>query len=127
MKGILLLLLIMSLVLTFAGGGLLSRPQEAEMTVYISDELSVDEARMVGTKLQQLPEVMQCTFVSAEQAWEDFVEDQEDPEAFAGVEADMLRHRYVLAVNTDDLEELAETIRKIEGVDEVKIDRLPLG
>lgn len=46
--------------------------QTSEILVYIDSQLSDAEARSVGTKINMLDNVLQATFVSREEALEDF-------------------------------------------------------
>ncbi|MBO5953542.1 MAG: permease-like cell division protein FtsX [Oscillospiraceae bacterium] len=88
-----------------------------EILVYVDSSLSDAEAKSVGTKLNQLENVHQAKFVSREQALEDFIKDHQDDEAFSGVEAADLRHRFVVVLEDNSLmEQTDEQIRQIPGV-----------
>ena len=69
--------------------------QTSEILVYVDTSLSDAEARSIGTKLNLLDNVLKSTFVSREQALEDFIADHDGDSAFSGVRAEDLRHRYV--------------------------------
>lgn len=121
MKRMILLLLALTLLFSLAGCGLFGKTKEVTMLVYLDQELSEAEARTLGTQLNRLPEVTQAQFVSGEVAWNAFLEDQEDPEAFTGMGGEILRHRFEVTASTADAEALAERIEEIEGVDEVNV------
>ena len=92
-----------------------------EILVYVDSELSDAEAKSVGTKINMVSNVLQSKFVSREQALEDFVADHEGDEAFSGVEAEDLRHRFVVTLEDNALmKETVEELEKIDGV--VKIN-----
>ena len=91
--------------------------QTSEILVYVDSELSDAEARSIGTKINTLNNIMQATFISRQEALEDFVEDHEGDSAFSGVQADDLRHRFVVVL--EDNTKMLETdnqIKQIPGV-----------
>ena len=67
--------------------------QTSEILVYIDSELPDAEARSVGTKINMLDNVLQATYISREEALQDFVEDHGNDPAFSGVQPQDLRHR----------------------------------
>ena len=69
-----------------------------EILVYIDDSLSNAEAKSVGTKLNTIENVHQIRFVSREEALANFRADHEEDEAFDGVQASDLRHRFVVSL-----------------------------
>lgn len=91
-----------------------------EILVYVDSSLSDAKARSVGTHINKVPNVYKSEFVSREQALKDFVADHQDDEAFSGVEAEDLRHRYVVVLKDNALmEETVEAIRGIPGVADI--------
>ena len=91
--------------------------QTNEILVYIDTELSEAEAKSVGTKINMVDNILQATFVSREEALEDFIADHEGDEAFNGVEASDLRHRFVVLLEDNRLMEQTDAaIQNIPGV-----------
>ena len=91
-----------------------------EVVVYISDSLDDAEAKSVGTEISNIPNVQDRTFISREEALEAFIKENGDNEAFAGVEAADLRHRYVVVLEDNRLiEDTVKQLEEIEGVDKV--------
>ena len=91
--------------------------QTSEILVYVDADLSDAEARSIGTKINLLDNVLQATFISREEALEDFVADHDGDSAFSGVQASDLRHRYV--VTLEDNTKLKETdaqLKQLPGV-----------
>lgn len=91
-----------------------------EVIVYISDSLSEAEAKSIGTQISNIPNVHDRTFVTREQALEEFIQNNGGEDAFAGVEASDLRHRYVVTLEDNRL--IEDTVRQLEninGVDKV--------
>lgn len=91
--------------------------QTSEILVYVDSELSDAEARSIGTKINTLDNILRSDFISREEALEDFVNDHEGDSAFSGVQAEDLRHRYVVALedNTKMMETDAQ-LKQIAGV-----------
>ena len=85
-----------------------------EVMVYIDENLSDAEARSVGTKINTIENVLQATFVSREEALKNFVEDHQGDAAFSGVEAQDLRHRFVVTLM--DNSKIHETCEQMEGI-----------
>ena len=85
-----------------------------EVLVYVDSELSDAEARSVGTKINRLDNIMQSTFVSREQALQEFIADHQEDEAFVGVDAEDLRHRFVVTLEDNSLME--QTCAQLEGI-----------
>ena len=91
--------------------------QTSEIMVYIDTSLSDAEARSVGTKINALDNILQATFVSREEALEDFVADHDGDSAFSGVQASDLRHRYVVTLEDNTLmEQTDQQLQQIPGV-----------
>ena len=91
--------------------------QTNEIMAYVEADLSDAEAKSIGTKINMLDNVLQATFVSREQALADFIEDHEGDEAFNGVEATDLRHRFVIVLEDNRLmQETDAAIKNIPGV-----------
>ena len=91
--------------------------QTSEILVYIDSELSDAEAKSIGTKINMLDNVLQATFVSREQALQNFIEDHKGDSAFSGVQAEDLRHRFVVTLEENSLMfETDQQLKSIPGV-----------
>lgn len=91
--------------------------QTSEILVYIDSDLSDAEARSIGTKINLLDNVLQATFVSREEALQDFIADHNGDSAFNGVQASDLRHRYVVTLEDNTkMEQTDEQLKQIPGV-----------
>ena len=88
-----------------------------EILVYIDDTLSDAEAKSVGTKLNTIENVHQIRFVSREEALANFRADHQEDEAFDGVQASDLRHRFVVVLEDNALmEQTDKQIKALPGV-----------
>ena len=91
--------------------------QTSEILVYVDSDLSDAEARSIGTKINLLDNVLQSTFVSREEALEDFIADHDGDSAFSGVQASDLRHRYVVSLEDNLLmKQTDEQLKQLPGV-----------
>ena len=88
--------------------------QTNEVLVYVDETLSDSDAKSIGTKINLIENVKLSTFVSREQALEDFIADHEGDAAFNGVEASDLRHRYVVTLEDNALME--QTVKELEQI-----------
>ena len=78
------------------------------------------EARSVGTRINTIENVLQAEFVSREVALQNFVADHEGDDAFSGVDAEDLRHRYVVTLMDNALmKETVEQLRSVSGVADI--------
>ena len=88
-----------------------------EILVYVDSSLPDAEARSIGTKINRVANVHNATFVSSEEALQEFVADHQEDEAFSGVRAEDLRHRYVVVlVDNTLMKQTEEEIKAIPGV-----------
>ena len=89
----------------------------SEILVYVDSSLSDAEAKSIGTKINMLDNVLQATFVSREEALQKFVADHQNDSAFSGVQAQDLRHRFVVTLEDNSrMEETDGQLKQIPGV-----------
>ena len=85
--------------------------REVEILVYVDENCSDAEAKSLGTRLNVIENVKSTTFVSREEALKQFFDEIGNDEDFSGVDATMLRHRYVVVL--EDSRKIKETVREI--------------
>ena len=88
-----------------------------EVLVFVDEKLSDAEARSVGTVINGLDNIYKATFVPREEALKDFVEDMDDSHVLDGVDANPLRHRFVVVLEDNAL--MRQTVADLEKVDGV--------
>ena len=94
-----------------------------EITVIIDENLPYSEALSVGTDINLVDNVLKATFQSREEALEEFLKEHEGDEAFEGVMAEDLRHRYIVVLEDNSkLEQTVEDISQIPGVAKISAD-----
>ena len=91
--------------------------QTSEILVYVDNELSDAEARSIGTKINTLNNIQKATFVSRQEALRDFIDDHEGDSAFSGVQAEDLRHRFVVVLEDNtQMQQTDNQLKQIPGV-----------
>ena len=91
--------------------------QTSEILVYVDADLPDAEARSIGTQINLLDNVLQSTFVSREEALDDFIADHDGDSAFSGVQASDLRHRYIVTLEDNLLmKQTDEQLKALPGV-----------
>ena len=88
--------------------------QTNEILAYVDSSLPEAEAKSIGTKINQIENVLQSDFVSREQALKDFIADHQEDDAFSGVEASDLRHRFVVVLEDNTI--IEQTVAEIEAL-----------
>ena len=88
-----------------------------EVMVYIDETYDEQKCNNVGTQINQIENVYRSDFVSREEALNRFVTDHDNDPAFAGVQAEDLRHRYVVKLTDNSLME--QTVKEIEAIEGV--------
>lgn len=95
--------------------------QTSEIMVYVDTELNDAEARSLGTKINTLDNIQNATFISREEALNSFVEDHNNNAAFDGVQAQDLRHRYVVILEDNtQMENTEQQLKQLPGVAKTK-------
>jgi len=91
--------------------------QTSEILVYVDSSLSDAEARSIGTKINLVDNVLQSTYVSREDALQNFIADHDGDSAFNGVQAQDLRHRFVVSLEDNTkMKQTDEQLKQIPGV-----------
>lgn len=109
-----------SLVMYNLHAMVLDLEKENEVLVYIDETYSTAKAKSVGSQINMISNVHEAEFVSRQQALQDFLDEQGSADAFAGIESDTLRDRFVVSMEDNALvQETVEHIREIEGVADV--------
>ena len=97
--------------------------QTNEVLAYVDGSLTEAEAKSIGTQINMIENVLQADFVSREEALESFVQDHQEDEAFSGVEATDLRHRFRVILEDNALiEETAAQIDDLPGVVKIRAE-----
>ena len=88
--------------------------QENEILAYVDDSYTEAQAKALQKKLEAIPNVASATYISKEQALEDFVAQYPDEAMFQDLDPEILRDRY--AIKITDLEQIRQTKAAVEGI-----------
>ena len=92
-----------------------------EVIVYVKMDTSEADALSVGSDISLLENIASSRFISKEEAWKTFVEKQDNPEDFDGVDASALQHRYsVILTDNGLLDQTRKELEQIPNVEEVR-------
>ena len=88
--------------------------KENEFLAYVDDSYTQEQARGLEQQLTELDNVAEVTFVTREQALEDFLQGREENKLLSNLPASVLRDRY--RIHVKDIEDMSETVKLVEGV-----------
>ena len=103
-----------TLVAVNANGLLVDLEQENEILAYVDETYTTYQAKALQSKLEAIPNVASATYISKEQAMEDFKDQYPDEELFQNLDPEILEDRY--AIKLVDLEKQTETLAKVKEV-----------
>ena len=97
--------------------------QTNEVLAYVDSGMTEAEAKSIGTKINMIDNVLQADFISREEALKKFIKDHQEDEAFSGVEAEDLRHRFrVILEDNAKIKETASQIEALPGVVKIRAE-----
>lgn len=69
--------------------------QENAVVAFVDDSLTETQARDLQAQLEKVDNVADCTFMSRDEAKENYIEKYDGDELYGDLPADVFRHRYV--------------------------------
>ena len=94
---------------------------ENEFLAYIEEDYTEEQARALQSRIEAVPNVSQVTFVTRQEALDDFLEGRETNDLLNSLPAEVLRDRYRIHVkDIEGLKETAEAVRQVTGVANVR-------
>lgn len=113
-----------SLVAVNANANLQNLKQQSEILAFIDENYTEEQARAIESKIAAIENVREVTFISKQQAMENYTKEYGEDEAlFQDLEPEIFRDRY--SIRIVDLEQMMETaaqIDQIEGVAKIRAD-----
>ncbi len=91
--------------------------QENEILAYVDDSYDETQARALQKKLQSIPNVASATFISKQEAMEEFKAQYPDETLFQDLDPEILRDRY--AIKIADLRQQKQTVEQVKAVEGV--------
>ena len=94
---------------------------ENEFLAYIEEDYTEEQARALQSRIEAVPNVSQVTFVTRQEALDDFLEGRETNDLLNSLPAEVLRDRYRIHVkDIEGLKETSEAVRQVTGVANVR-------
>ena len=109
-----------TLVAVNANALLADLEEENEILAYVDDSYTEAQARALQSELEKVPNVASATYISKEEAMEEFKAQYPDEEMFQDLDPAILRDRF--AIRMVDLKLQSQTVEKVkevEGIAEV--------
>ena len=103
-----------TLVAVNANELLVTLEQENEILAYVDDSYTEAQARALQSELEDVPNVASVTYISNDQAMEDFKDQYPEEELFQDLDPEILEDRY--AIKLVDLEEQSETVEAVQAL-----------
>ena len=97
--------------------------QENAVVAFVDETLDDAQAKALQKKLERMESVADCTFVSREEARDNYVAQYDEDDLYSDLEADIFRHRYVIHIA--DLEMMGQVkaqLEQVEGIVKVRAD-----
>ena len=89
--------------------------KDNEFLAYIDDSLTREQGEALQSQIEAIPNVASATFVTKEQAWEDFKAQHDDKSyVFDESSPSTLRDRFVIHV--DDIQLMSDTVTQVKEV-----------
>lgn len=93
---------------------------ENEFLAYIDETYNEEQAKSLQTTLEAIPNVAEVTFVTKEEAMEDFLEGRKENALLEALPANTLRDRFRIHVeDIHDMEETTQAVAQVKGVSNV--------
>lgn len=98
--------------------------QENAVLAFVDDALTEQEARALQTKIENVNNVADCTFMSRDEAKENYIARYDGDEMYGDLPADVFRHRYVIHVTDPDrIMETKEAVEQVAGIAKARADQ----
>ena len=88
--------------------------RENAVVAFVDDTLNDVHAKELQEELMKVENVSSCTFVSREEARDNYVDNYDEDDLYTDLSADVFRHRYVIHLEDPSL--MAETKAAVENV-----------
>lgn len=112
-----------SLVAYNADANLKDLQKENAVLAFVDESLSQEDAQALQGKVESVDNVAQVTFVSREQARDNYVAQYDEDDLYSDLNASVFRHRFVVHLEDEgQLSETVEALQQVEGIAKVRAD-----
>ncbi len=115
-----------SLVAYNANVNLADLQKENAMVAFVDDSLTESKAKAIQSQLEKVDNVADCTFVSRQQARDEYVADYGgEDDMYQDLAPEVFRHRYVIHLTDPDrMVETKALVEAVPGIDDVRADEV---
>ena len=97
--------------------------RENAVLAFVDEDYTDAEAKALQPRLENLEGVASCTFVSREEARDNYVEQYDEDDLYEDLQAEIFRHRYVIYMTDLELmDEMVAQLEQVEGVVKIRAD-----
>lgn len=112
-----------TLVAYNAGINLEMLQKENAVVAFIDEALDDEEAQNLQEKIEAVAGVSDCTFVSRQEARDDYVAQYDENDLYGELSAEVFRHRYVIHVSEQGkMDEIVAALKLLPGIAKVRAD-----
>ena len=113
-----------TLVAYNANENLADLQQENAVLAFVDDSLTEKAARDLQVTLERVDNVADCTFMSRDEAKENYIERYDGDELYGDLPADVFRHRYIIHVTDPDrIMETKTAVEQVSGIAKARADQ----
>ena len=97
--------------------------RENAILAFVDDSYGDVEAMGLQTKLESIAGVADCTFVSRQEARDDYVAQYDENDLYGELSANVFRHRYVIHVaQQEQMAQIVAVLKQVPGIAKVRAD-----
>ncbi|MEA5144003.1 MAG: permease-like cell division protein FtsX [Oscillibacter sp.] len=112
-----------SLVAVNANANLKDLQKENAVLAFVEDSLTDEQAKNLQGQITSLDNVSGCTFVSRQQARDEYVQKYDEDGLYSDLDASIFRHRYVIRLaDPEKLDQTIQEVKGIQGIEKVRAD-----
>ena len=105
-----------SLVAYNANENLKDLQRENAVLAFVDEALTEEEARSLQPRIAALPNVRDCTFVSRQEARDNYVAQYDEDDLYSDLDPEIFRHRFV--IHLTDLDQMGATVAALRGMED---------
>ena len=113
-----------SLVAYNANENLKDLQKENAVVAFVDESLTDDEATALQSRLAAIPGVADCTFVSRQEARDEYVAQYNEDDLYSDLDPSIFRHRYVMHLtDLNRMGQVVQSLESVEGIAKVRADQ----
>ena len=94
--------------------------RENEILAYVDDSYTAAQAKALQKELEAVPNVASATYISKQQAMENFAAEYPDEELFQDLDPEIFEDRYAIKIlDLEQQKDTVEQVRALEGISDV--------